>query len=191
MLQHEVVEVEHFAELGGEALALEQVGHAHRAPRDLVLVRRADAATRRADRVRATRLLARAIERDVRRQDQRAVGLMRRRSNTGTPCRSSRLASRSSASSDSTTPLPMKHSTPSRRMPGRDQRQHGLLAVDDERVAGVVTALEAHHRGDALGQQVDDLALAFVAPLGADDDEVATHDSRMRSAALLSAAHTR
>ena len=61
---------------------------------------------------------------------------------------------------------------------GRDQRQDGLLAVDHQRVAGVVAALEAHDRGDALGQQVDDLALALVAPLGADDDEVPGHGRR-------------
>jgi hypothetical protein len=36
-------------------------------------------------------------------------------------------------------------------------------------VAGVVTALEAHDRADVLRQQVDDLALAFVAPLRTKD----------------------
>src|SRR6185295_16430452 len=60
--------------------------------------------------------------------------------------------------------------------PRRDQRQHGLLAADDQRVPGVVTALEAGHRGGALGQQVDDLALALVAPLGADDDDEFAHE---------------
>ena len=42
-----------------------------------------------------------------------------------------------------------------------------LLAVADDRVAGVVTALEAHDRVGALGKQVGDLALALIAPLGA------------------------
>ena len=51
--------------------------------------------------------------------------------------------------------------------------QHGLLAADHQRVAGVVAALEAHHALRAVGQPVDDLALALVAPLGADDDDVA------------------
>src|SRR3546814_23819 len=49
-----------------------------------------------------------------------------------------------------------------------DQVQHGLLAADHQRVAGVVAALEAHHRADVLRQQVDDLALALVAPLRAE-----------------------
>ena len=48
---------------------------------------------------------------------------------------------------------------------------HSSLAPDD-RVAGVVAALEAHDRVAVLGEQVGDLALALVAPLGADD-----HDS--------------
>ncbi len=58
---------------------------------------------------------------------------------------------------------------------GGNQRQDGLLAADHQGVAGVVAALEARHRGDALGEQVDDLALALVAPLGADDDDELAH----------------
>jgi hypothetical protein len=36
-------------------------------------------------------------------------------------------------------------------------------------VAGVVATLEAHDRADVLRQQVDDLALAFIAPLRTED----------------------
>jgi len=42
-------------------------------------------------------------------------------------------------------------------------------------VPGVVAALEAGYRRGALGQQVDDFALAFIAPLDADDDDELTH----------------
>src|SRR6185312_12397467 len=45
------------------------------------------------------------------------LGEMRSLSNTGTPCARSMSASRSSASSESTTPLPMKQRTCSRRIP--------------------------------------------------------------------------
>src|SRR5260370_41826204 len=38
-------------------------------------------------------------------------------------------------------------------------------------MAGVGPALVAHHQIGALGEHVDDLALALVAPLGADDDD--------------------
>ena len=50
VLQQEVVVIQHFAELRREPFTMEQVDHAHGAARDLVFVRRADAATRGADR---------------------------------------------------------------------------------------------------------------------------------------------
>ena len=52
------------------------------------------------------------------------------------------------------------------------QRQLVGLVADDERVAGVVAALEAHDDVGALRQPVDDLALALVAPLGADHHHI-------------------
>ena len=55
---------------------------------------------------------------------------------------------------------------------GRQQRQFVGLAVDDQRVAGIVAALEAHDDVGLLGQPVDDLALALVAPLGADHHDI-------------------
>jgi hypothetical protein len=54
-----------------------------------------------------------------------------------------------------------------------NQLQRRLAAVDHQRVAGVVPALEAHHALRVVGHPVDNLALALVAPLGADDDHVA------------------
>ena len=55
-----------------------------------------------------------------------------------------------------------------------DARGHVLelvgLAVGDDRVAGVGTALVAAHEVGMLGEQIDDLALALVSPLRADDD---------------------
>ena len=53
---------------------------------------------------------------------------------------------------------------------GRDEVELELLAVAHDRVAGVVAALVAHHHVGLLGEQVGDLAFAFVAPLGADHD---------------------
>ena len=55
---------------------------------------------------------------------------------------------------------------------GRQQRQLVSLAIDDERMAGIVAALEAHDDVGLLRQPVDDLALPLVAPLGADDDNI-------------------
>ena len=72
-MQHEVMEVEHCAELGGKAVALEQVRDPHRAARHLVLVGGADAASGGADGVGSARALARLIEHDMRGQDERTV----------------------------------------------------------------------------------------------------------------------
>ena len=58
---------------------------------------------------------------------------------------------------------------------GRDQPQHSFFAIDDQRVAGVVTALKAHHAMHLLSEPVNDFSLTFVTPLGADDDDVTWH----------------
>ena len=50
--------------------------------------------------------------------------------------------------------------------------QDGLVALDDQRVAGVVAALKTDDEIGEFGEDVDDLAFAFIAPLGADHDDV-------------------
>src|SRR5262245_25768355 len=55
---------------------------------------------------------------------------------------------------------------------GRQQRKLVGGAVDDERVAGIVAALEANHDICLLRQPIDDLALALVAPLRPDNDDI-------------------
>ena len=57
----------------------------------------------------------------------------------------------------------------------RDQVQHGFLTIDDERMAGIVPALKADHGCGLIGEQIDDLALALVAPLGADNHDCCCH----------------
>ena len=51
-----------------------------------------------------------------------------------------------------------------------NQLQDELLAVDDDRVPGIVSAGIARHDREAFRQHVDDLALALVSPLRANDD---------------------
>ena len=53
--------------------------------------------------------------------------------------------------------------------------QRVALAVDDEGVARVVPALEAHNGVHAVGQVVNNLAFAFIAPLGAYHYDVLVH----------------
>jgi hypothetical protein len=55
--------------------------------------------------------------------------------------------------------------------PRRDQVELERLALADDRVPGVVAALEADHEVGLLGEQVYDLPLPLVAPLGADDHQ--------------------
>src|SRR5262245_46157398 len=59
------------------------------------------------------------------------------------------------------------------------QPQLVRLVAEHERVPGVVAALVAGDDVGALGQGVDDLALALIAPLGA-DDHAAGHDYTAR-----------
>ena len=54
----------------------------------------------------------------------------------------------------------------------RDQVEDELLAADVDGVPGVVAALIAADHGEVRCQQIDDLALAFVAPLGAQHGDV-------------------
>src|SRR5712692_3200249 len=54
--------------------------------------------------------------------------------------------------------------------PRWDQVEAKLLAATDHGMAGVVPALRADNHAGALGQEVDDLALALIPPLPADED---------------------
>ena len=173
--EHEVVEIECLAEARRESIALEQVGNAHGAARHLVLVGRADAAASRADGLVAAGAFTRAVQRLVPRHDD---GAGRRYADARANLDAlelQRLDLLAQGVQGQHHAVADQAFYPGLQDAGRYQVQHGLLAVDDQRVAGVVAALEAHHRGCALREQVDDLALAFVAPLGADDDEVLGH----------------
>ncbi len=59
--------------------------------------------------------------------------------------------------------------------PGGHQVQDSLDPVDDQGVTRVVAPLKSHHGGDPVSEQIDDLALALVTPLGANDDYVVAH----------------
>src|SRR5262249_29413219 len=75
-----------------------------------------------------------------------------------------------------------EHAAPARVAHARGHEvRHELLALDDERVPGVRAAAVAHDGVRALGEQVDDLAFAFIAPLVADDD----HDGHRASTSAV------
>ena len=176
MSQHEVVELEQILQLFGEAHRLEQVLQADRASRGLVLVGGADAASGGPDLLRPARRFARRIERGVVRQDQRAgFRDAQARHDAGDAgglelvhLLDQGLRRNHDAVADEAVDVLAQDAR-------GNEVQHGLLAADDERVPGVVPALEAHDALCPIGQPIDDLALALVAPLGADDDDVGGH----------------
>src|SRR5690606_17830971 len=57
----------------------------------------------------------------------------------------------------------------------RQQVEYGLLPLDDKCVPGIVATLEAGNHGSLLRQQVNDLALAFIAPLRSQHNNTSTH----------------
>src|SRR5215211_87107 len=74
--------------------------------------------------------------------------------------------------------------------PGRDQVELELLAVAHDRMPGVVAALKAHDHVGPLGEQVGELSLALVAPLGTHDHD-SGHRQRIMTRARSAAYATR
>ena len=85
------------------------------------------------------------------------------------PRASSSSISPSSTSGSTTQPAPRTHDLAGED-PRRELAELERLAADDDRVPGVRAALVAADDVRLLRKQVDDLALALVAPLRADDD---------------------
>ena len=77
-----------------------------------------------------------------------------------------------SAQGSMTTPLPMTDIYPAARRQTAAASSLNVLPADDERMPGVVPALKTHDDVGALREPVHDLALALVAPLGSDHDDV-------------------
>ncbi len=53
--------------------------------------------------------------------------------------------------------------------------QHRFITLNDYRVPGIMSALEANNRRDLIGQQVNDFTFAFITPLSAENDNIFTH----------------
>lgn len=167
--------VQQLTELGGEALAVEQVAHAQAATRDLVFVGWADAAAGGADLGFATGLFTGLVQRHVVRQDQR-----RRRADAQALAHRHALlfqlgdfTHQGIRGNDHAVADQALHAFT--QDTGRNQVQNGLLTVDHQGVTRVVATLVAHDGGSMFGQQIDDLAFALITPLGAQDDDILTH----------------
>ena len=168
--------VEIFAQLLGKACFIQQIGHPDRAARHLVFIGRADALAGSADLGGATRSFARAIKRGMVRQDDR-TGFRHFQPRGDFDANRLQLV-------DLAQQIRHRQHHAIADIAGhagahnarRNQLQGGLLAADDERVSGIVAALKAHHALRVIGQPVNDLALALIAPLGADNYHVLCHN---------------
>src|SRR5690606_26228932 len=56
-----------------------------------------------------------------------------------------------------------------------DEVKRSFHTIDHQCMTGVVAALEADHGGGPVREQIDDLALALVTPLGAQHNYIFTH----------------
>ena len=156
-------------DLLAQDLRVEQVLHADPDPRRLVGVRRADAAAGGADLEVAELPLARAVEGDVPRHDQVRVAGEEHEAG-GDVAASLEVVELvdhharvdDAAGADRATPCPAT-------MPDGICADLVRLAVDDDCVPCVRPTLVAADEVGVLGEQVDDLALALVAPLRAND----------------------
>ena len=135
-------------------------------PRCLVGVAGPDSAACRADLQVAEPPLRRLVDRQVPRHDQ--VRVAREHDDRRVDAALLEQVDLVEETSGSTTqPAPITDCVP-RDDAARHLTHLPRLAVDDNCVPGVGTALIAAHHIRLLGEQVDDLALAFVAPLRAD-----------------------
>ena len=154
-----------------EDLLVEQVLDADPEPRRLVGVARPDPAPRGPDLQLAELRLAGVVEQQVVGHDQVRVRRDPQRARVdATPAQLVELVGQHLRVDHH--PVADHAQLAAVQDPRRDQMELPGLAVADDRVAGVVAALEADDGVGPLGEQVGHLPLALIAPLGADD-----HDS--------------
>ena len=175
--QHMVVQIQQFAQLGGKTLGEFQVLHAQGAPGNLVLIGRANAAPRGADFDVAAFFagcFARHVQRGMKGQDQRAgfADAQARAQLDAHFFQAFNLFKQLGGRQDHAVADVALH-TRAHDAAG-DQVQGGFHAVDYQGMSGIVAALKAHHALGAFGQPIDQFALAFVAPLGSDHNDVST-----------------
>jgi hypothetical protein len=174
--EDEVLLLQDDVELLSEDLRVVQVLDTKADPGGLVAVRRPDAALRRAERVLPEEPLGHALELEVPRHDQVRVPRDRqpRRVDAEAGQRVDLLEEDARVDHDAVG----NHRGDVRiQDPRGDQVEPKDLPLRDHRVPGVVAALVPDDEVHPVGQVVDDLALALVAPLRTEDDG-GRHDVR-------------
>ena len=171
-----------FLETLAEHLRLEEIAHADPAASHLVLVAGSDAAPGGPDLLAAALLLAAQVDPLVVREDDVGVlahhQLLRLDQEAAAledvDLLGERLGIDDHAVADEAALARMEH-------PARDQMEDRLGPAHHQGVPRVGAALEAHHHVGPGGEEVDDLPLALVAPLCADDHHVRHADTFSRS----------
>ncbi len=166
--QQRIVMQKKLLDLLWQQVRFRQVAGPDCAPSHLVLVSRADAPPRGADLGVAQGLFTCLVEIAVDRQDQRRVlgdlQRFRRQVDAELPQAFHLVQQGPGIEHDAVADdrkLALAHHA------RRQGRAFVGDAVDDQRMTGVMAALETDHHVRPLGKPVDDLSLAFVAPLGA------------------------
>src|SRR5262249_60395250 len=166
--EHAVLLPQHELELLAEDLLVEEVLDAQPDAQRLVGVRRADAALGRPELVLAQVTLRHAVELLVVRHDQvRVAGRGQPAGVDALGLEHVELFDKDRRLDDDAVADDGRHVVV--QDPAGDELQREDLAVDDDRVPGVVPALVADDQLALLGEVVGEAALAFVAPLGPDD----------------------
>ena len=168
--QKAVLEVEQAAQAVAQSVAVEQFAHADADALHLVAVGGADPAAGGADAVvAAQRLLDAVLVAMERQHDVRAVAddqIIEGDPGLGQGCHllQQRLEVDHHAGTDDVGGARVKNTG------GHEMELEGAAIVDHS-MAGIVAAAVADHHVRLLGEQIDDPALAFVAPLPADDGD--------------------
>ena len=158
--------------LGAQRVKVRQIADPDRAAANLVLIGRADPAPGGADLARAAGIFAQGIKIAVERQDQRGIlGHLQVLRVDLNPL------PRQLGHFIAEVPRIEHHAVADQRQragdnPRGQQRKLVDLVAHHQRVPGIVPALKPHHGIGAAGQPIDDLAFAFIAPLGADHGDV-------------------
>ncbi len=168
LFQEEVLLGKNLLELAGEGLGLDQVDKTNAAPADLVFVGRADATPGGADLAVAGTLLPGDVDRLVVGHDDVDVAVDHQLAvllevafllQVGDLLEKDLRVENHAVANDAALAL-MEDAR-------RNQVQDGFFVADHQGVAGIVAALEAYHIIGVLGVDVNNLAFALIAPLGA------------------------
>ena len=179
--QHVVVQCQQFAQFGGKTARVFQILHAQSAAGDFVFIGRADATACGTDFGRTGFFFgsfAGNVDGSMERQDEwAAFAHAQAGTHIDTGFFKARDFFKQFADRQHHAVADIALDTGAHDATG-NQVQRGFHAIDHQRMTGVVAALKAHHACGGFGQPIDQLAFAFVTPLGTDHDHVAAGNRR-------------